>query len=130
MVGLDRPRNTASKSVSHRTARSYLLAALCVALFETQGCAHQSTVSRSEHPEYPLCPEPFERRLVADEHSIADLCGGFDKAGRLVDGWEVTIQSDGVRREEHWARGKLNGFFRVWFDDGDSWIGYYVDGAL
>ena len=59
-----------------------------------------------------------------------DACGGFDSSGRVRDGWEVTHYEDGRWREEHWARGKLNGPFRVVFEDGDWWIGNQVDGEL
>ncbi|HMC82946.1 MAG TPA: hypothetical protein VKL61_06910, partial [Candidatus Polarisedimenticolia bacterium] len=66
--------------------------------------------------------------MGSGETSIVESCGGFDDKGLLINGWEVTSYSDGARREEHRAKGKLQGFMRVWFEDGASWIGYYEDG--
>jgi hypothetical protein len=79
---------------------------------------------------YPFCPPPLQRRTGAGEGYVFDACGGFDREGNVTNGWEVATNEDGRRRETHWARGKLNGQIRVWFADGDSWIGQYADGEL
>jgi hypothetical protein len=64
------------------------------------------------------------------EAAVVESCGGFDESGRVIDGWEVTSYSSGTRREEHHVKWKLQGFMRVWYENGDSWIGWYEDGLL
>jgi hypothetical protein len=95
--------------------------------------------TRRASPIYPECPPPFERRTSAREDIImgsgqggyvADACGGFDANGRLTDGWEVSHYEDGRWREEHRARGRLNGPFRAGDPEGGWWIANYVDDEL
>jgi hypothetical protein len=95
--------------------------------------------ARRALPIYPECPPPFERRTSAREDIImgsgqggyvVDACGGFDANGRVTDGWEVSHYEDGRWREEHRARGRLNGPFRAGDPEGGWWIGNYVDDEL
>jgi len=117
------------------TIPAFVITALCLGLSAVEGCTQPSGAPTAMAPpqglpQYPLCPSPFARRVGPGEVSIIESCGGFDESGKVIDGWEVTSYSNGIRREEHKAKGKLQGYMRVWFEDGDSWIGWYEDGLL
>jgi hypothetical protein len=107
--------------------RYALAAATCLGAAAPASTGSAAPVAR---PTYPSCPPPFVRRTKTHDEYVSDACGGFDEDGNVVDGWEVATYEDGSRREEHLARGKGNGPIRVWFGDGDFWIGNQVDGEL
>lgn len=124
-----------SRGPRRRIRSTIVIAVLSLGFIAGGACTQQSVISvvstRPQGlPQYPSCPPPFERRVAPGETAIVESCGGFDESGKVIDGWEVTSYSNGSRREEHHAKGKLQGFMRVWFEEGDSWIGYYEDGLL